>query len=197
MRLLTLILAALVPWTPTAAPMQFAEPRIAVTIRVYRFGGPSVALQERALIEAERVLRTAFVEVRWQPCTGEDESPACVGSPGPSELLVRFVGGPARRGQPAALGDAIVGPRSNGVLATVYLDRASRVAEEAHANLALVLGRVVAHEIGHLLMRTSVHPRHGLMRSHWTLDELRRNRAVDWAFTFQDVAEIRQRHRGW
>ena len=197
-RVLTLILAVLAPWTPPAAPTQLAEPRIAVTVRVYRFGGPSLALQERALIEAERVLRTASVEVRWQECTEETLSPACAASLGPFEFLLRFVGGPARRGEsPATLGDAIVIPRSKGVLATVYLDRASHLAESAHARVEVVLGRVVAHEIGHLLMRTPGHPRHGLMRSNWTVDELRRNHAADWAFTVEDVAEMHQRRRGW
>lgn len=197
MRVLAFILAALVPGTAPAAPLQFAKPRIAVTIRIYRVGDLSSSIQERALVEAARVLRTAFVDVRWQQCTAGSESPACVPSPGPSELVLRFVDGPSRRGRSrVALGEAVVTPCANGVLATVYLDRVWQLAESAKARVALVLGRVVAHEVGHLLMRTAVHPQQGLMRSQWTVDELRRNRAADWAFTVQDVAEM-HRQRGW
>ena len=42
---------------------------------------------------------------------------------------------------------------SAGVLATVFLDRVEWLAFEAGADIALLLGRVAAHELGHLLMR--------------------------------------------
>jgi hypothetical protein len=42
------------------------------------------------------------------------------------------------------------------------------------------------------MMRTSSHARRGLMRPDWTPDEIRRNRAADWAFTATDVAAMRQ-----
>jgi hypothetical protein len=56
----------------------------------------------------------------------------------------------------------------------------------------VLLGRVAAHELGHLMMRTSAHPRRGLMRPNWTPNEIRRNRQADWAFTAGDVAAMRQ-----
>ena len=61
------------------------------------------------------------------------------------------------------------------VLGSVYVDRVWQLAESAKTRVALVLA---------------------LMRSPWTVDELRRNHAADWAFTVQDAAEMHRR-RGW
>lgn len=54
----------------------------------------------------------------------------------------------------------------------------------------MLLGRVVAHELGHLMMHTSSHAHRGLMRANWTPHEVRRNLAADWAFTADDIAAM-------
>jgi hypothetical protein len=92
----------------------------------------------------------------------------------------------------ATLGAALVVRREGGVLPTVYVDCVASLATAAGADVAVLLGRVSAHELGHLMMRTSAHARRGLMRPHWTSNEIRRNRPPDWAFTEGDVAAMRQ-----
>jgi hypothetical protein len=74
----------------------------------------------------------------------------------------------------------------------VYVNCVASLATAARADVAVLLGRVAAHELGHLMMRTSAHARRGLMRPNWTLNEIRRNRPADWAFTEGDVAAMRQ-----
>ena len=78
------------------------------------------------------------------------------------------------------------------MLATVYVTCVAWLATAARTDVTVLLGRVAAHELGHLVIRTSAHARRGLMRPHWTPDEVRRNRASDWAFTAADVAAMRQ-----
>jgi hypothetical protein len=73
----------------------------------------------------------------------------------------------------------------------VHFSCVAWLAKTAGTDVAVLLGRVIAHELGHLLRRTSAHARHGLMRPNWTPDEVRRNRAADWAFTAGDVAAMR------
>ena len=91
---------------------------------------------------------------------------------------------------PSTLGKALIVPDTGGILATVYFSCVERFATSARTDVAVLLGRVAAHELGHLMLNSSEHPRHGLMRPYWTLDEVRLNRAADWVFTAGDVAAM-------
>lgn len=53
---------------------------------------------------------------------------------------------------------------------TPGLNAATIAAHEAF--LGRALGRVLAHELGHYLLRSKVHTSHGLMRAVWTSDEI-------------------------
>lgn len=187
-----LILACAAVWTSSAAVTADAVPRIALTVRVYQIAGLPSALEQRALAEAETVLRAGLVEVHWQDCAGLDSSPTCDVPPEPSELLLVVREGEPCQDVPATLGKAFVVHRAGGVLATVYVSCVESLATAAQTDVAVLLGRVAAHELGHLMMRSVVHARHGLMRPKWTPDEVRRNRAVDWTFTAEDVAAMRE-----
>ena len=175
----------------TALPAA-AIPRIALTVRVYQKAGLPPALEQRALAEAETVLRAGLVDVRWHDCAGPESSPICTVPPGPSELLLVVRAGPPCQDTAAALGEAVVVRRAGGVLATVNVNCVTWLATAARTDVAVLLGRVVAHELGHLMMRTSSHTRRGLMRAYWTPQEVRRNQAADWAFTAEDVGAMRE-----
>jgi hypothetical protein len=91
---LALILACAAVWTSPTALTAAAVPRIALTVRVYQTAGLAFTLEQRALTEAQTVLRAGLVEVRWQECTGLNASPICDVPPG--HLLMPFCGNPAR-----------------------------------------------------------------------------------------------------
>lgn len=163
-----------------------------ITVRVYANADlPSLQVQ-RALAEADALLQAAHVEVRWRKCTGQNRPAACGASPGEFEMLLRVLKeGPVRKNQPDALGEALIAPCSGGgVLATVYLSHVARMAEATGTDLAVLLGRVAAHELGHLITQTPAHTASGLMRPIWTPDEVRRNRAADWAFMAADMVSM-------
>jgi hypothetical protein len=187
---LALIVAAAVgvPHALTAA----APVRVALTVRVYQTAGLDSSLEQRALAEAGAVLGAALVDVTWRRCTARIPSPGCDLRRGPSERLLRIVReGALRPDRSVTLGAAVVDPRMGGVLATVYFDQVAQLARRTGIDAGVLLGRAVAHELAHLLMRTTTHQRCGLMRPDWTQSELRRNRAVDWAFTAGDVLAMR------
>jgi hypothetical protein len=50
---------------------------------------------------------------------------------------------------------------------------------------------VLAHEIGHLLLGTSHHAEHGLMRPNWTDQELRRAIGLEWHFSISEARRMR------
>jgi hypothetical protein len=91
-------------------------------------------------------------------------------APGPSELSLVVREGAPCQDTPAALGDASVVRRAGGVLATVYVNCVAWLATAARTDIAVLLGRVAAHELGHLVMRTSAHGHRGLMRQPGTED---------------------------
>jgi hypothetical protein len=56
----------------------------------------------------------------------------------------------------------------------VFFDQIAEFAEARRADYGVVMGTVVAHEIGHLLLRDGAHAAEGLMRTPWTLADWRR-----------------------
>jgi hypothetical protein len=64
------------------------------------------------------------------------------------------------------------------------------VAGRAGVDGATLLGRAIAHEIGHLLLASSRHAAVGLMRPEWSIAELR-NPGTDWEFQHGEAAAIR------
>jgi hypothetical protein len=190
------VLACAALWTAPATGTATTIPRIALTVRVYQKAGLPPALEQRALTEAETVLRAGLVDVRWHDCAGPKPTSACSVPPGPSEVLLVVRAGLPCQDTAATLGKAVIVPRGRGVLATVDVSCVSWLATAARTDVAVLLGRVVAHELGHLMMRTSTHTRRGLMRAYWTPQEVRRNQAADWAFTAEDVGAMRELRPG-
>ena len=194
-RLPTVILPAAIAVMLSPALTAADVARTAITVRVYQTAGLSFALEQRALAEAKALLGTAGVDVYWRRCTG-DHAAACQPPLGPSELLVRMIRtGASWQGVSATLGEAHVDRQTGGgLLATVHVYRVVRLADEAGTDPGVLLGRVTAHELGHLLMGEG-HSFIGLMRPDWTLAEIRQNRSFDWRFTAADLAAMRNQAR--
>ena len=187
-----LILAAAGACTTPASLTAADSPRTTITVRVYQIAGVPYALEHRALAEAEAVLQSARVDVSWQECTGPNPSAACHEPRGRSELLLIVREGADCQAASAPLGEAFLVPGASDGLATVYFSCVAQLATRAKTDVAVLLGRVAAHELGHLMIGTPTHSHHGVMRPFWGPDELRRNRAADWAFTAKDVAAMRE-----
>jgi hypothetical protein len=79
-----------------------------------------------------------------------------------------------------------------GVLATVFHDRVQGLAERLRLNYTALLGRAMAHEVGHLLLGQARHGTTGLMRAVWTDEELGRNHPSDWLFAPSDAHQMRR-----
>jgi hypothetical protein len=160
----------------------------AVTIRVYDVYGLPPDQRQAALAVAADALNRAGVEAIWVDCGPKTAAAACREPLAGGELMLRVQRHPADGIH--VLGDAVVhdDPALN-IVATVY---AAAVAERARRNgldLTTLVGRVAAHEIGHLLIGTSRHSDDGLMRAGW---DVARPRPADWQFTAADAAAIRR-----
>jgi hypothetical protein len=101
--------------------------------------------------------------------------------------------------QPAgdALGDAVVDTiTGRGSLGTVYVNRVKSLARASRTSESELLGRVIAHETGHLLLGRTGHPASGLMRGSWARRVLADRRDRDWTFSVEESRTLRWRLSG-
>jgi hypothetical protein len=150
-----------------------AAVRHTVVVRIYDAAGLEAGARARMMDDARDALAAEQTDVVWHDCDGRAGNLQgwCAEAPAPGELMVRLVRAPelAKR---QVLGHAYVDPAtSQGTLATVFVDRIERIAEDVNVDRSLVAGRVIAHEISHLV-RGSVHTGAGLMKPVWTLKDL-------------------------
>jgi hypothetical protein len=166
-------------------------------VRVYDGAGLSRGDRKRALDRAGDILARVEIEPAWLDCASPAlvlSTASCAAPPAPGELVVRLVRATpdANRHHPRTLGYSLLDTATGlGTLATVFIDRVDLLARAAHADRAAVLGRAIAHEMGHLILRTNRHSGGGLMREHWTSEEIRRDRAEDWHFTAAERETLR------
>jgi hypothetical protein len=165
-----------------------------VVVRVYDANGVMAGTNLAALDQARKTLEAASIDVIWRLCA-TTPSP-CNAPMAPEELAIRIVRSlvQPRLGGGLPLGNAMLDTgNGNGVLATIYVDRVEWLAQQAGADSRALLGRAIAHELGHLLLATTTHGPVGLMRALWSHDEVRRGHARDWAFAPSELAVIRRR----
>jgi len=159
-----------------------------VTIRVYDLYGLAPETRQEALAVAVEALEHAGIQAAIVDCSARPAILACRTGLGDGELVLRIHRHPKDGAH--VLGDAIVRASGPSTIATVYAAAIAERARRTGGRLATIVGRVAAHEIGHLLLGTNRHAPHGLMRPSWDLARLDRG---DWHFTLEDGAAIRAR----
>jgi hypothetical protein len=177
--------------------MLLAAAAFALTIRVYDVYGLPPADRQVMLSVASTALADAGVEAAWIDCSGPRPAAACQLSVGPTELILRIHRLPPDDSH--ALGVAFIHARSDAdmtepdTVATVYATHVADLARRSGTSLTTLMGRVAAHELGHLLLGANHHEPSGLMRASWTWLQIQRAHPEDWRFSVADVATIRLR----
>jgi len=121
--------------------------------------------------EAGRILKSAGISVKWVDVTIPADVPA-------NDIVLQIVpeAGPMR--DPRTMGAALAADEG-GIYASIFFDRvcqraANPLSNDAHVELAPLMGHAIAHEIGHLLLGTNSHSSNGLMSALWRAGDLRR-----------------------
>ena len=194
MRRSVMWILALVATCPTLPQAHDGE-RLSIVVRLYASGAVP-PISPRALSVATTIIEDAGVHVTWTSCgSGSHTVSPCDSAMTSTDLLVRMIRCNDDSNNPLrALGFALIdGQQHTGALATVYVDRVASVARESGVDGSLLLGRAIAHEIGHLLMGTNQHSTSGVMRAQWTRRDLRRGRPDQWHFTRAEMMAMRER----
>ena len=146
-----------------------------ITIRVHDYA----EVKSGVLLQAERsagnILRKSGIESNWVVCrVGETPSAdaACTRSMTPLDFVLNLL--PRSMAQRSNFQDEVFGvavesaEKGFGFYASIFYDHVKDCAAHEHLDLAPLLGHVIAHELGHLLLGTRSHTVHGLMPASWT-----------------------------
>jgi hypothetical protein len=173
---------------------------VIITLRVYDYvhvARPNLLAAES---ETTAILEQAGLETRWVDCpTSEAEKanyPDCQSAWGPDDFVVRLL--PKAmvdfqvKGQ-EALGVAYESAGLSAYLASIFYDRVNGLCQSGSATLPVLLGRAMAHEIGHLLLGTYSHSNRGIMRPFWSDRELSLDGRVYALFTPEQSRKMKNR----
>ena len=147
----------------------------ALTIRVYNFADVAANELSRAQQGTDEIFARSNVRFSWIDCTPNAErqpvDPKCNAVRGPSVLNLRLM--PRRMEPKQGLPQGIFGfsmmSTSGGFATTtnVYTDRVETIADGRKFRRPVVLGAIIAHELGHLLLGIGSHSKAGLMSLPW------------------------------
>lgn len=174
---------------PSAAQTSATSPTVNVLVMNYSVAPAEVLVKAQA--EASRIFAQSGIVFSWTYCPPNlsVDSP-CGVEPAPGEIRVRVVGHPPNN----VFQDRIFGFAIAPTFATVYYDLAQtliKAASEAESFLPVVLGCLIAHEIGHLLLGENQHSVSGIMQARWDIRQIQLLTKGVLQFTPQQSARMR------
>ncbi|MBZ5684160.1 MAG: hypothetical protein LAP86_03925 [Acidobacteriia bacterium] len=160
-----LVLAGVLLWGGVATAQDKSS---GVTVLVNDSAGVKPSVLRRAEREAARLFDAAGIEIQWVNCAETEE---CRRILGPNEFVLHIV--PAgHTASDFVFGEAFLGEDGRGQYSDVFFERLKQ--EQGDVNLALLLGAVSAHELGHLLLGSNSHSRIGIMEPRWQEDSVQK-----------------------
>ena len=128
----------------------------------------------RAEQRAGKIFAQAGLELLWIDCTPASASGSnCKRTYGATDFVLRITSHVAAATSDAAFGVAFLGADGRGRYADVFWPKAQEFNAKWSIDLDRILGCVIAHEMGHLLLGLNSHSISGVMRAHWGSNELR------------------------
>ena len=178
-----LLVAALCVAAPVAAQRRDAHRKLVV--RIVSDVNVSARVLDVAIAEAGRICTMAGIEAIWAD-TGDDIR--SIGA-----LTVRLTRAPrsGRAVSSRALGVTPVSMNGRPLHAWVFYERIRDRAAMLRMNEAILLGAVIAHELGHLMLPRGYHSNTGLMRERWDRQQAQKAMWGQLAFSSQEAESIR------
>jgi hypothetical protein len=194
-RILRGSLIAGVIWTVALVRAADAVP---LSVRIYNYAEVPEPVLETAQGEAIRIFLQAGIEVSWLPCARSDEEFA--EAPHKFAACAQAVNAIIVRIQPKSLDGGAAHPRSAFAGAgeervEVLYDRLQELSADQHFR-GLILGHVMAHELGHLLLGEQSHSSQGIMVPTSRAKELLHAQKGLLLFTPQQAERMRHRAGG-
>jgi hypothetical protein len=167
-----------------------------ITIRVRNYARIESTVLLKAETTANKILQEAGAETAWVLCFDGNtwsNDMACTNLPGSMDLTLNVLPFPApqaSRLRGEEFGFAIEdGEQGFGSVAWIFYEPIKSFALEKELSLTQLLGHVLAHELGHMLLGANSHSGVGLMRAQWSNRELH---AADQGGLFFSDSESRR-----
>ena len=154
---------------PTAAFASETDDGPAITVLVFNFREVPVETLLKAEREAGRILDHAGVHVTWRDCPTGNE-PCRKGSG--RVFFLAMMAGPMQNKFLDTVSGYAVHPDLLAVVCYDYLPRITGGRSNL-SDTAVILGCVIAHELGHLLLGTHRHSIAGIMHERWGVEQTR------------------------
>lgn len=180
-----------------------ADSKLRITLWVYNYAQVPAETLRDAENQVETILRRAGVSTDWIKCpvsAAEVQSnPVCQDRMSAAVLALTIL--PQFKPTPESHADTYFGVAQVftdgqfGHYAYVFYDQVQDPALRSPASVSQMLGHVAAHELGHVLLRSTAHSPTGLMRAQWDRSDLQRAAWGYLGFTTQESQLVREEVR--
>jgi hypothetical protein len=167
----------------------------AIAVRVYNLAEAPPSVLAKAETEARKILRQAGIDITWFHCGrrgGANKDQGVCSEPAvPAKPILRILS--RCRPETGVTGETVGFAIPSASIANISFDRVAELMPYVAASRSHVLGLVVAHEIGHLLLQTEGHGPVGIMHFPWSRRELGLADANLMVFTATQAHAMRER----
>jgi hypothetical protein len=186
---------SLLPPVVGAAPDTHSTP-VSLTVSIFNDADVPVSVLQQAESRARAVMSGAGVSLTWLDCGTPRRWRAELGCQAiafPTHSSVRLVAG-RKAVSDDTFGQSYLNERGEGNYAYVYVTPLRSAKALAVIKEGDLLGYVVAHELGHLLLGKESHSARGLMKARWEVAELRDGALGNLLFSRGEMEKIRSRY---
>ena len=168
-----------------------------IRIRVDDYAHVLPAILVGAQREAARILAIATLRTEWLDCSVKNRPKVdpCSEPVQPTDIVLRLI----PKSKNNAYQDSVFGVAVIPLVVTVFVNRVVQRAQTDNAEfeIPLILGNVIAHEIGHLLLGLNSHSGSGIMQKRWERHQIRQALIGNLLFTSEQgklmQEEVRKR----
>jgi len=204
-----LLLTQVAPLFPASTTPRKSFDPLQIRLRMYTHARVPHEVIERGVTQAAQVFRAIGIETAWLHCpTSPDQAATnrtCAERLGPADFVIRIL--PRAMSKKYGLPKAVFGfslPTRKGRLGRIVNLFYSRVVDMAYYGSvgggfetaqAIILGHVLAYEIGHVLLGPGSHSESGIMSFPWGRKQLLDGSRRRLRFTEAEAATLRKRLR--
>ena len=167
------------------APKPQQQAKLKITLLVYDYAKVEPHSLDASLERVRMIFADAGVVVVPLMCSGDHQSEPCRRPPDSLTVILRVVPAPGFGSRRDIMG------YSTGQCITVAYSGVEAVAEEAGIIDFKLLGCVVAHELGHVLLGPDSHSERGIMKARFTESELTLMKETPLWFLPAEAAHMR------
>jgi len=162
------------------------------TVLVVNSAHVAPALLRLAERESARIFLSAGIEISWINCGPDSFEGSCPAVEGSNQFVVHIVPR-ATTFADFVFGVAFLGDDGRGRYCDVFFAGIAATKDQPEVRNFELLGAVMSHELGHLLLGSHSHSVFGIMMPVWDREGLRHIGMGDLSFTRQESSRIRAR----